>query len=164
MATAKAVRSTDILNQPLAPDIKAAIDALPISTDPISAPAYLDEACETSGLQDYGDMSFVKGLEAAVAGINAAKLTKMGVMQAQQVVLPILINRLRVEGLVKKHPEILDIEISRPIILTGLPRSGTTHLHNLLAADSSLRSLPYWEALEPIPAAQEWARERGPAE
>ncbi|MGI9285883.1 MAG: sulfotransferase family protein [Pseudomonadales bacterium] len=156
MPLSNAVRSTDILNQPLAPDIKAAIDALPVSTGPISVTDYLDEACGVSGFQDYGDMSFVAGLEVAVAGFNAAKMTKMGVMQAQQVVLPILVNRLRVEDLVKNHPEILDIEISRPIILTGLPRSGTTHLHNLLAADSSLRSLPYWEALEPIPTAGEW--------
>ena len=35
--------------------------------------------------------------------------------------------------------------------LLGLPRTGTTHLHNLLAQHASLRSLPYWESLEPIP-------------
>lgn len=156
MPTAIAVRSTDILNKPLAPEIKAAIDALPVSTEPISAAAYLDEACKLAGLTDYGDMGFIDGLEAAVAGFNAAQLTKMGVLQAQQAILPILINRLRVEDLIKKHPEILDIEIDRPIILTGMPRSGTTHLHNLLAADLALRSLPYWEAMEPIPTAQEW--------
>ena len=38
-----------------------------------------------------------------------------------------------------------------PIIIIGLPRSGTTHLLNLIAADQRLRSLPYWESLEPIP-------------
>lgn len=156
MPASKAVRSTDILNEPLDEVIKAAIDALPVSTEPISAAAYLDEACDAAGLSDYGDMGFVAGLEAAVAGFNAAQMTKMGVLQAQQAVLPILVNRLRVEGLAKKHPEILDIDIERPIVLTGMPRSGTTHLHNLLAADSALRSLPYWEAMEPIPAEQEW--------
>ena len=38
-----------------------------------------------------------------------------------------------------------------PIIIVGQPRTGTTHLHNLLAADPGLRSLPYWESLQPVP-------------
>ena len=40
---------------------------------------------------------------------------------------------------------------SGPIIICGLPRTGTTHLHNLIAADPAIRSLPYWESLEPFP-------------
>ena len=62
-------------------------------------------------------------------------------------------NRLRFHDLLKRHPEILDVEIRKPIIIAGLPRSGTTHLLNLIAADTRLRSLPYWESLEPIPDA-----------
>jgi hypothetical protein len=42
------------------------------------------------------------------------------------------------------------VRINRPIVIAGLPRTGTTHLHNLLAADPALRSLPYWESLEPV--------------
>src|SRR5437879_10513127 len=41
--------------------------------------------------------------------------------------------------------------IERPIIIAGLPRTGTTHLHNLMSSDPGLRSLPYWESLEPVP-------------
>ena len=37
-----------------------------------------------------------------------------------------------------------------PIVICGLPRTGTTHLHNLMSADPALRSLPYWESLEPV--------------
>ena len=62
--------------------------------------------------------------------------------------------------LLTRHPEIHDIEITRPIIIAGLPRTGTTHLHNLLGADPALRSLPYWESLEPVLAG---ARSPGPA-
>ena len=40
----------------------------------------------------------------------------------------------------------------RPIIIAGLPRTGTTHLQNLISADPALRSLPYWESVEPFPA------------
>ena len=48
-------------------------------------------------------------------------------------------------------PRSSTIELAAPIIVIGLPRSGTTHLVNLIAADTRLRSLPYWESLEPCP-------------
>jgi hypothetical protein len=63
-----------------------------------------------------------------------------------------LANRLKLTALLARHPEIHEVVIDRPIIVAGLPRSGTTHLLNLMAADARLRSLPYWESLEPIPA------------
>ena len=53
-------------------------------------------------------------------------------------------NRLRIRELLKRHPEIHDEQIRKPIIVVGLPRSGTTHLVNLLAADQRLRSMPLW--------------------
>jgi hypothetical protein len=65
--------------------------------------------------------------------------------------LRLLTSRLLVEDLVRRQPEILAIELPAPIIVIGLPRSGTTHLVNLMAADTRLRSLPYWESLEPCP-------------
>ena len=51
-------------------------------------------------------------------------------------------NRLRIRDLLLRHPEIHDLEIARPIGVVGLPRSGTTHLVNLIAADQRLRSMP----------------------
>ena len=53
--------------------------------------------------------------------------------------------------LLRRHPEIHDIELEPPIIVAGLPRTGTTHLHNLMAADPAFRTLPYWESIEPYP-------------
>lgn len=60
-------------------------------------------------------------------------------------------NRLLIQDAWKKNPEILQQKIERPIIVLGLPRSGTTHLVNLLAADTRLHSLPLWESYEPVP-------------
>lgn len=60
--------------------------------------------------------------------------------------------RLRYHDLVSRHPEIKDVEIDRPIIIAGLPRSGTTHLVNILASDPRLRSMQLWETMEPIPS------------
>jgi hypothetical protein len=64
-------------------------------------------------------------------------------------------NRLRIHALLARHPEIRQVRIERPIIVVGLPRSGTTHLVNLIAADARLRSLPLWESQEPVPDARE---------
>ncbi|MGH7336594.1 MAG: sulfotransferase family protein, partial [Myxococcota bacterium] len=64
-------------------------------------------------------------------------------------------NRLHIRALLRAHPEIRDVAIERPIIVVGLPRSGTTHLVNLIAADARLRSLPLWESQEPVPDPRE---------
>jgi hypothetical protein len=74
----------------------------------------------------------------------------------------LLSNRLRLEDLVKQHPEIERVPVRRPIIIAGLPRSGTTHLVNLISADPRLRSLPFWESLEPFPAPEDAAAPNEP--
>jgi hypothetical protein len=61
------------------------------------------------------------------------------------------VARLRIRDLLERHPEIRDVEIKAPIIVVGLPRSGTTHLVNMIAADQRLRSMPLWEGQEPAP-------------
>ncbi len=83
-------------------------------------------------------------------GFNGA-----GVLQQHTFILGLLKNRLLVEDLVRRHPEILEERITAPIVICGLPRTGTTHLHNLMSADPALRSLPYWESLEPVLADRE---------
>src|SRR5262249_12171892 len=80
-----------------------------------------------------------------------AGLGPLGRLAIRQRTIRLLTSRLLVERLVRARPEILAIDIAAPIIVIGLPRSGTTHLVNLIAADTSLRSLPYWESLEPVP-------------
>ncbi len=88
---------------------------------------------------------------------DEAGLSDVGVAVAFEQLVGNLVNRLRLEALITAHPEIEDVVIERPIIICGLPRTGTTHLHNLMAADPNLRYLPYWESLEPFPAPDEGA-------
>jgi hypothetical protein len=76
-------------------------------------------------------------------------------MQQHSFLLGLLKNRLLIEDLLRRHPEILEQHIAAPIVICGLPRTGTTHLHNLMSADPALRSLPYWESLEPVLAERE---------
>ena len=78
-------------------------------------------------------------------------LNQLGRLSIHQRTVRLLSSRLLLEDLYRRHPEIDAVEIAAPIIVVGLPRSGTTHLVNLIAADTRLRSLPYWESLEPFP-------------
>ncbi|AOG00563.1 MAG: sulfotransferase [Blastomonas sp.] len=114
--------------------------------------AILDAARTGTGLSDFGAMDFVERLDlwcqcvkddAFLSPVSHAALWMMFVRYAS--------DRLRVEDICKRHPEILDIQIDRPIIVAGPPRSGTTHLLGLLSADTRLRSLPWWEAIAPVP-------------
>jgi len=108
-------------------------------------------AREETRLDDFGADDFVERLEVLCramheeGGFNGA-----GILQQHVFIVGLLKNRLLIENLVGRHPEILDEQIVAPIIICGLPRTGTTHLHNLMSADPALRSLPYWESLEPV--------------
>jgi len=64
--------------------------------------------------------------------------------------------------LLSRHPEIDDIELRSPVVIAGLPRTGTTHLHNLLATPSTFRTMPYWESVEPFPLPAEVGVEPDP--
>lgn len=113
-------------------------------------------AIERTGLDDWGDPGFGERLEVLCASLrDEAGLSDAGRAIAFEQLVGNLVNRLRLEALLREHPEIEDVRIERPIIICGLPRTGTTHLHNLLAADPSLRYLPYWESLEPFPAPED---------
>jgi len=114
------------------------------------------EAVAQTGLAGFGAPDFVGRLEILCAALrDEARLNDAGVMAQALFVGGLLRNRLLLEDLIDRHPEILQVEVARPIIICGLPRTGTTHLHNLLSCDPALRSLPYWESLEPVLADSE---------
>src|SRR5258706_1760628 len=120
-----------------------------VSLDP---DALLAAALKKTGLSNYGEPSFREPLAVLLEAFQRdAQLSALGRIGARGLVLQLLSNRLRIEELFARHPEIEAERIERPIIIAGLPRTGTTHLHNLISQDPSLRSLPYWESLEPVP-------------
>jgi Sulfotransferase family len=111
----------------------------------------LATASKRTGLSDYGDPGFREPLGVLLEAFERdANLSALGRIASRGLVLQLLANRLRIEDLFARHPEIEQEEIERPIIIAGLPRTGTTHLHNLISQDPALRSLPYWESLEPV--------------
>lgn len=120
-------------------------------------PGFLLAAAESeTGLSDFGDDGFRERLDVLTRAYREeARLSPQGVVATYAQLTQHLKNRLLIEDVLRRHPEIHDVRIERPIIICGLPRTGTTHLHNLISADSALRSLPYWESLEPVLAERE---------
>ena len=118
----------------------------------MSERAVIDSARARTGLTDFGADDFRERLRVWLASFEEDRgLGPLGRATMFGEAVRYASNRLRVEDLVRRHPEVLDVEIDRPIIIAGLPRSGTTHLVNILAADPRLRSMQLWETMEPIP-------------
>ncbi|WP_420638129.1 sulfotransferase family protein [Candidatus Poriferisocius sp.] len=122
----------------------------------LSPEAVLGAATAQTGLHDFGSDEFRAPLEVLCAALDTeSDLSPMGRVSSFSQLAAFAANRLRVEQYIKDHPEALEVPIDRPIVIAGLPRTGTTHLHNLMSADPALRSLPWWEAMEPVPPPEE---------
>ena len=105
----------------------------------------LDDARRLSGLDDYGDLRFAEGLGVLVDSINTeAALTAEAEHGIAQEILRNLVNRLRMQRDLVRHPEILDEEVLSPIFVTSLPRTGSTKLHRMLGATGDFNALPFW--------------------
>ena len=150
----------DLDNPAFSEPARGILDAVAPMADAIelNGDALMTQASQAAGLDDFGPMDFVERMEVLLEALRTeAPLSPMGKIGAASQVGQLLQNRLLLADLLKRHPEIHDIKIDRPIIIAGLPRTGTTHLHNLISSDPALRSLPYWESNQPIPLPSEAA-------
>lgn len=111
------------------------------------------EAVAEAGVDDFAaDDGFWNRVTAYAGAIDGDDgLTQLIRGTLRQRMVRLLRNRLSLTELIKRYPEIESIPIEKPFIVVGMPRSGTTHLVNLLAADPRRRALPYWESQEPLP-------------
>jgi hypothetical protein len=147
------IRIDDLANPVLSEAQQGVLQMMAAQPVELSEDAVLSAACERTGLTDFGPDDFRERLNVWLQSTDEdSELGPMGRTVVFNDCVRYATNRLRLEDLLRQHPEIHDVEIERPIIVAGLPRSGTTHLLNLIAADTRLRSLPYWESLEPVPA------------
>ena len=113
----------------------------------------LAAARRRTGLSDLGGDGVIEDLSCLSLSLDAeAGLNAVGRIMVRQLLVGLLETRLRMTDLLERHPEVLDQTIEAPIVILGLPRTGTTHLHGCLAADPALAALPYYESLEPVPA------------
>ncbi|MDI2130648.1 sulfotransferase family protein [Yinghuangia seranimata] len=112
----------------------------------------LDQVAAETGLDDFGDPSFRTGLDRIAAAVDeTADLTPIGRMVFEGQTKAALTARAKVADWERRHPGLADEPVTAPVFVIGLPRSGTTALSHLLAADPANRSLLGWEAQSPTP-------------
>jgi hypothetical protein len=112
----------------------------------------LQLARKRTGLEDFGDDFFREPLRRLLDSLRAeARLNTIGQLAARQDILQTLINRLHIQRDRTKHPKIAAQKIIAPLFIIGLPRTGTTLLHSLLALDSANRVPLTWEVMSPSP-------------
>lgn len=112
----------------------------------------IDAARERTGLEEFDSESFREGLEVLIAGMqNRNDYTERGRAGLAADFGRHLDNRLRVSDYLRRHPEVLEAPIEAPIVIMGMPRTGTTVISYLLDCDPRWRSLLNWEAVDSVP-------------
>jgi hypothetical protein len=141
----------DLLSPRLTDTQRQMIAAAEAHSFQLSEDAVLEAARTATGLSDFGPDDFRGRLRRLIDEWNADRRA-YAVKRAflMRYLVRYASNRLLIQDTLKKHPEIHEERIEQPIIVVGLPRSGTTHLLNLLGADRRLRSTPLWEINEPV--------------
>ncbi len=130
---------------------------------PLDAEVLHAKATADTGLDDFGDDDYRERLDVYLAALQEiTAMNEPGIVNHHAQLLQWLKNRLLLTDLLARHPEIHDIELLPPLVIAGLPRTGTTHLHNLLAAAPTFRTMPYWESNEPFPLPAEAGVEPDP--
>src|SRR5262245_38133136 len=119
---------------------------------PLDVDHVLDAGRRRGGGRDFEDTTFLEGLGHLVRALSTeARLNLLGRIVARETVVGHLATRLHLEADWRRHREITAEPIHRPLVITGLPRSGSTLLHNLLAQDPANRVPQTWEMLDPSP-------------
>jgi hypothetical protein len=130
----------------------------PLDPDALHARAKAD-----TGLDDFGPDDYRERLDVYLAALHEIDgMHGPGVVNFFSQLVQWLKNRLLLTDLLARHPEINDIELLPPVVIAGLPRTGTTHLHNMLGAAPTFRTLRYWESFEPFPLPSEAGVEPDP--
>lgn len=111
-------------------------------------------ATAQTGLADMGDTSVLDGLARLIEAYqNEARLTPQGQAMKRETLISAMAIRMQVEDWLTRHPELIERPIEKPMFVFGLPRTGTTLMINLLAADPARRCFLNWEWGAPMPPA-----------
>jgi len=149
----KTFRVEQFRNPTLPDEKRRALEAAEAETLDMSVAGVLAAARAQTGLDDFGPADFEERLGHLLAEVEAdANVWRTAKAQFAGFCVKAAANRLKNREFLKRNPQIEDIVIDRPIFIVGLPRSGTTHLENLIAADRRLRYLPVYLGSEAAPA------------
>lgn len=118
----------------------------------LDADHLIKRAEKSTGLDAWGDASFRPALHQLVTALNSqAHLSQTGRIAAYYNLLDHLSVRLKIIDYRANRPEVSEQQIKRPLFILGLPRTGTTILHELITQDPSFRSPASWEVARPLP-------------
>lgn len=116
-----------------------------------------------TGLDDFGDDWFRTPLRRLLHALETeAAMTTLGRITTRADLLRILANRLRIEDAHRRHPEVAAAPVTAPIFVIGLPRTGTSILHDLLAQDPANRVPMSWEVMHPWPPPEQATHDTDP--
>jgi hypothetical protein len=118
----------------------------------LGADDLIAQACRQTGLSDWGDAKFLRDYAVLLSSFeHNSALSLLGRLGMRREFLRVLTNRLYIQDSLKRQPAILNTPIPRPLFILGLPRTGTTLLHKMLAQDPNMRVPPLWQLLVPLP-------------
>ncbi len=119
---------------------------------PLDEESLLQHARRATGVDDFGDELWREPFRVLIKSLEEeAQLTLMGRLMARSDIILWLSTRLKVTDTLKKNPQILEEKINAPMVIVGLPRSGTSILFELLSQDPNVGVPLMWEALQPCP-------------
>ncbi len=132
--------------------VGAQLERLDFIKPELDAEQLVKRAEQRTGLRTWGDDWYRCGLDKLVTALNSqAHLSQVGRITAYYNLLDHLCVRLRLHNYRMRRPEIAEQAIVRPLFILGLPRTGTTILHELISQDPSFRSPASWEVARPLP-------------
>jgi sulfotransferase family protein len=120
-------------------------------TQQLVADELIEQAHRATGLCRFDSDSFREGLEVLLTDLNRSERPDPPHERLRGSIVGALSNRLKVNAYLESRPELLALPVQRPVFVFGIPRTGTTLLSNLLAADPARRSPLTWEIDDPVP-------------
>jgi len=119
---------------------------------PLDERSLIDSAVRNTGLADFGDEAWREPFRIFITALEEeAQLNLMGRLMTRADLLTMLEARLQIEETYKRHPEIEEEEIVRPLLIIGHARTGTSALQYLLATDPANGTTKTWEVVFPYP-------------
>lgn len=117
-----------------------------------------EKAAAKTKLSDFGDKSYLEGLRLVLEGVKAKPNNKSLHDRVSAFIQNGLVGRLYSEKGWKENPNCLNTKITAPLIIAGMPRTGTSALHQLMAMDEQFQWFPHWvsQAPMPIPPRDQW--------
>lgn len=145
-------------------NLVAKILPFPALSPPLSLDVIISDAVKTADYSDLGSVEILDGLKQLLEALEkTGDLHAFGKFFTKKVITNLLVNRLRLHKLWRQHPEVLNEKIESPLIILGLPRTGTSFLVNLLSRDPAHHYLSNWETtVSQVPPVGNYSFENDP--